>query len=99
VQQSDHEYPMIRLHQEVDRLFAEAFRSFGIPTRWTDWDPGAPGMVSGLGETRLLRPKVDICENDDAYQISVEVPGVKKSDLSVQLEGDCLIISGEKHQE
>ncbi|MHA7881197.1 MAG: Hsp20/alpha crystallin family protein [Saccharospirillum sp.] len=95
----DYEHPMVRLHQEVDRLFEDAFRSFGMPGRLMDWDPFGANRQFGLDTPMLLRPKVDIRESDEAYQISVEVPGVKEDDLSLRLDGDCLIISGEKHQE
>lgn len=99
VRRSEYEHPMVRLHQEMDRLFEDAFRSFGMPGRLTDWDPFGPDKTLGMDKAVMLRPKVDIRETDEAYQISVEVPGVKEDDLSLRLDGDCLIISGEKHEE
>lgn len=99
VQRSDYEHPMVRLHQEMDRLFQDAFRSFGMPSRLADWDPFGPDKSFGMDNAMLLRPKVDIRETEEAYQISVEVPGVKEDDLSLRLDGDCLIISGEKHEQ
>lgn len=90
---SDFEHPMARFHQEADRLFEEAFRSFGMPSLFGRND------VSWNDAGLMLKPKVDIREQDDAYRISVEVPGVTEENLKLTLEGDSLIISGEKSSE
>lgn len=87
------EHPMARLHQEMDRLFDDAFRSFGAPSLFRESEP----FSSETGA--VLRPRVDIREEEDSYRISVEVPGVKEEDLKLRMDGDNLIISGEKHQE
>lgn len=45
-------------------------------------------------------PLVDIEEQDDAYVLEVEVPGVKREDVNVEQIGNELVISGEiKEQE
>ena len=45
-------------------------------------------------------PPVDIEEQDDAYVVEAEVPGVKHQDVNVELIGNDLTISGEiKEQE
>jgi HSP20 family protein len=93
------EHPIVRLHQQMDRLFDDAFRSFGMAGPLSDWDPFAVDKALWPDPAIGLRPKVDIRENEECYQISVEVPGVSEEDLSLQLAGDCLIISGEKRQE
>ena len=38
----------------------------------------------------------DITENKDAVLVELEVPGMDKADLSVEVHGDRLLISGEK---
>jgi len=40
-------------------------------------------------------PLVDIEEQDDAYVIEAEVPGVKRDDVNVEQIGNQLLISGE----
>ena len=40
-------------------------------------------------------PLADVSETDDAYQIHVEVPGVRKDQVDVQVQERELIISGE----
>ena len=39
---------------------------------------------------------VDITETDDDYRVRVELPGVAKDDVTVELEGGVLCIRGEK---
>jgi HSP20 family protein len=40
-------------------------------------------------------PLADLSETEDAYQAEVELPGVRKDDISVELAGQELVISGE----
>lgn len=42
-------------------------------------------------------PTVDIIENDTQYELHVNLPGMKKEDISIQLEDNRLTISGERH--
>ncbi len=44
-------------------------------------------------------PTVDIIENDSAYLVSAELPGVRKEDIHITLEEGVLKISGERKQE
>jgi HSP20 family protein len=89
--QGDINYPITRLHSEIDRLFDSMLRDSGWPSLFSDatWP-----KVSGF-----LRPKVDIKESNSGYTISMEVPGVEEKDISVQLLNDTLTVSGEKKQE
>jgi HSP20 family protein len=50
--------------------------------------PGA-GTVSGWS------PLADVCETQDAYVVEIEVPGVKRDDLNVELVGSELLVTGE----
>ena len=44
-------------------------------------------------------PTVDIIENDSAYLVSAELPGVRKEDIQITLEDGVLRIAGERKQE
>jgi HSP20 family protein len=44
---------------------------------------------------QLWTPPVDIEEQDDAYTLEVELPGVKKDDVKIEYAGHELTISGE----
>ena len=57
------------------------------PLRAQEW---AKGMFS---------PRVDIKEKPDAYEITAELPGVKKEDLHVTLHNGVLTLEAETHQE
>jgi len=54
-----------------------------------DW-PAAP---------RAFAPAVELSENDSRYTITVEIPGVKKDDVHVDLREGMLVIHGEKKSE
>ena len=41
-------------------------------------------------------PSVDITEDKDRYEITVEIPGVKKEDVKVNIHDNVLTIEGEK---
>jgi len=81
---------LTELHREVDRVFDEFFplarplQRSANPRR-TD-DPS------------FLQPTIDIAESDQQYTIQVEVPGVEKEDLDLEIREDALILRGEKRQ-
>jgi len=86
---------LARLHQDMDRLFENAFRDFGLPSFFGE----QPRLGASL-ETVFLRPKVDISSTDQEYVMTVEVPGVAEEDLKLELGHDgTLSIRGEKRQE
>ena len=41
-------------------------------------------------------PAVDVAETKDAIEVSAELPGVDEKDIKVSLDGNRLVISGEK---
>lgn len=49
-----------------------------------------------LGEETL---KIDVHENDQAYMVKAEMPGIKKEDIKVSIRGDEVTISGERHSD
>ncbi len=75
--------------------------------RLTRFDPFADldDMFRGL----MLRPmrldaqptqiRVDVSESDGAYTVHAEIPGVKKDDIRVDLDGAMVSISAEAHRE
>lgn len=46
-----------------------------------------------------LSPAVDLTEDEKSFIVSVELPGVKKEDVTVELQDDVLTIRGEKKSE
>ena len=43
-------------------------------------------------------PAVDIAEQENAYEVKVELPGISKEDVKISLESNILTIKGEKKQ-
>jgi HSP20 family protein len=54
-----------------------------------------------LREGRDVTPrmKVDVAEQDGAFKVLAEIPGVKKDDIQVTIDGDQVSISAEVKQE
>ena len=59
------------------------------------------GRDIGSFETDIasFSPRVEIKEIDKHYTVCAEVPGMKESDINVTLEGNCLILKGERKAE
>src|SRR5690349_12515271 len=50
------------------------------------------------GSAYSFVPRVDIIEEDKAFEIHVAVPGVKKDDFKIDVNDNLLTISGERKQ-
>lgn len=55
-----------------------------------------PGMVNVQAEPRI---RMDGSESDAAYTVRAEVPGVKKEDIKVSIDGNMVTISAETRHE
>jgi HSP20 family protein len=85
--------PLLSLHQEIDRMFDNVFRSIGFPA-------AGFGSAGSRFENNLLKPNIDIEATDKEYRITAELPGVDEKDISVELSHDgTLTLRGEKKQE
>lgn len=54
------------------------------------------------GQTQQAAPAqicVDVSENEQAYVIRAEIPGVRKDDISISIDGDQVAISAEVKNE
>jgi len=78
---------------EMDRLFDR----FGFPSlrRVFDIEPSWRS-ASSFG---LSAPAIDMSEDERAYKISAELPGIDAKDIEVSVSGDTLVLKGEKRQE
>jgi HSP20 family protein len=77
------------LRTEMDRLFDNFTGRFGTPPFLSRFDTSLS----------LPSPAVDITEEEGAFKLSAEVPGMSEQDVDVSLSGDTLTIKGEKRQE
>lgn len=46
-----------------------------------------------------FQPSCDINETKDHYLVSFDMPGVKKEDIKIEMQGNQLVISGERQRE
>jgi HSP20 family protein len=72
-----------QMHRRLTSLFEEG-RSSGRP---------------GRDLPELWAPVVDITEDDRAYLVKAELPGLRKEDVHITLENGTLTIAGERKQE
>lgn len=57
-----------------------------------------PVAAAEAGET-VRRIKLDVAEKDGEYKVLAEIPGVKKDDIQVDIEGDVVSITAEARAE
>lgn len=71
-------------------LTPSVFDDFFRP--WNNW------LDNGLVSRMLTVPAVNIMESKDTFRLSIAVPGMKKEDLKIDIEGNLLTISAEKEE-
>lgn len=73
-------------YNPADDAFDDLFRGFFM----------RPVRFEGQQEVQI---KVDVSEDDKAYTVHAEIPGVKKEDIHVTIEGNQVGISAEVKKE
>jgi HSP20 family protein len=76
--------PFLSLHRDINRVFDDALRNFGLPS-----------VFDGAGAW----PSIDVRETDKGLEVSAEIPGVEEKDIDVTLANGQLTIRGEKKHE
>jgi len=77
---------MRRMHDEMDRVFGDAFGS-----RF-----GENAMGGGLA---AWSPAVEVSEKNNEIVVCAELPGLKPDEVKVEVTDDALVIEGERKQE
>jgi HSP20 family protein len=67
--------------ERLDDLFPEFFRRLARPVQFLEDTPG--------------EIRIDVTENDKDYQVRAQIPGVKKEDIRVKVDGNFVSISAE----
>ncbi len=70
----------------IDAGADELFRGFFKPVRWE----GAPAPVT---------IKMDVTETENGYLVHAEIPGVRKEDINVAIEGNQVTVAAEVKRE
>ncbi|MCS7244980.1 MAG: Hsp20/alpha crystallin family protein [candidate division WOR-3 bacterium] len=50
------------------------------------------------GKVKVWSPYIDMVEYDDRYEVVVELPGIEKENIKVNIKNNLLIVSGEKKE-
>jgi HSP20 family protein len=74
-----------RITQEFDRMFEES----GWPAFRT----------RGMAESTAWNPSIDVFEKDNRLITRIDLPGLKKEDVKVEVEDGRLTVSGERKHE
>jgi HSP20 family protein len=72
----------------LNELVDDLFRGFLV----------RPVAYEGRGEA-LARMKVDVAEKNGEYKVTAELPGVKKEDIQVSIDGAQVTLAAEVKQE
>ncbi|MBX6373678.1 MAG: Hsp20/alpha crystallin family protein [Acetobacteraceae bacterium] len=78
--------PFGTIQREMGRIFDEVLRGF----------PMAGGDAGMMGR---FAPRLDVHETDRGLEVSAELPGMSEQDIDLRVDGDLLVIAGEKKQE
>jgi HSP20 family protein len=76
--------PLSEFRREFDRLFD---------------DLATPVTTPGLRTDQSFVPACDVEELSDHYLLSLEMAGIKKEDIKLEVNGGQLTVSGERHTE
>jgi HSP20 family protein len=87
---------MRRVAEDMDRVF----ESFGFgrgrfaPRLWSD-------LPERFGEPELAiwAPEIEVFEQEGQYVVRVDLPGLKKEDVRVEVTDNALIVEGERRKE
>jgi HSP20 family protein len=85
--------PFIRMQADMMHWFGDMWRESA--SAWAPFQRfGAMSAAPLLG-----LPASDVKETDDAYLLSVELPGMKRDDVALGVNGEVLTITGQKREE
>ena len=83
---SDERDPFLAIHREMNRMFDDVARGFGI------------GLPSG-GSLSRSWPNLEVSETDKAVTVVAELPGLDQKEVDVSLHEGVLTLKGEKKSE
>lgn len=56
-------------------------------------------LLKGNGWSKTFEPEVDVIEEKDSFLVKADIPGIKKEELDIKVEGKFLTIKGERKEE
>ena len=76
------------LHQELNNLLRDTFG---------DTELFSPSKSKSLSSS--IRPAIELKQNDKEFKAKIQLPGVKKEDINIELDSDYITISAESREE
>lgn len=75
------------IHQELNNFLRDTFltNAFANPLN--------------IKKTSIWRPAIEVKQNDKNYKVKVQLPGIKKDNINIELDNDFMTISAEIHEE
>ncbi len=96
----------LRTLEEEDRPFESFFHGMDALQKQMDllfedfWKgSGHSSLMSNPRNFALVNPRLDETEDDKAFHVKIELPGMDQEDVDITLSDGLLIIRGEKKQE
>ena len=79
--------PELYFHQELNNFLRDTFlvNAFANPLN--------------IKKMSTWRPAIEVKQNDKNYKVKVQLPGVKKDDIQVELDNDFMTITAEIQEE
>jgi HSP20 family protein len=84
-------HPFLSLRREMDRLFDDFDHGF--------WPTSFRRPFFDVAPAWPANPAVDIAENDKAFEITAELPGLDEKDVEVKVANGAVTITGSKTEE
>jgi len=77
--------------------------------RWNNFNSALPVMnqlddlfdsmiYKTLEKSQNWTPEVSVFENDKLYTVTLDIPGVEKKNVNIEVEGSALIVSGKREE-
>ncbi len=75
------------IHQELNNFLRDTFltTSFAHPLN--------------IKKSSVFRPAIEVRQNDANYKVKVQLPGIKKDNIKIELDNDFMTICAETHEE
>ena len=91
-------YPLLALRDQMDRLFDDFLNEWRMPSLSRDIFNFAPFQVPTFSEGGL-DVKFDVCDSENAIEVTAELPGLEEKDVELTLGDGLLTVKGEKKSE
>lgn len=75
------------MEDQFGRMFENMFQDFFAPLAQGRWSGDDVGL-----------PRLDVTETEKTFEVKAEMPGVKKEDVNVSIDGQRVTIEGECQQ-